>query len=361
MTDHDRPASLRSAATLIDRGDLSGAESVLEPLLLRSPEDALALNLMGVVRLRQGHSDAAEKLLRHAVEIKPQLAGPHLNLAFLYGPERASSAIAQLREALKLTPTDQAAQAALRFIAQKAALASVRSGDKQHAVSVMLEARAILPQDPELLYQFGLVAMEAGLYTDARKAEEEALRFRPGYAEAIYALGRACLGEGNGQQAEDQFRKYLAIQPKDATAQYGLGYVLVSEQKLAEARLAFERSLALQPNQTESLFQLGVIALREANPDSARAWFGKVLAQNPQHAGALTEIAIFSYRDHLYQQAADGLERAIRSSPAYQKAHYHLALALAKLGRKEESEREFSVAMELKKAPVSGLLTASPQ
>jgi len=52
----DRVTALKRAAALIDARDLAGAEAALEPLLRDTPGDALALNLMGIVRMRQGQN-----------------------------------------------------------------------------------------------------------------------------------------------------------------------------------------------------------------------------------------------------------------------------------------------------------------
>ncbi len=354
----DRVAELKRAAALIDQHDLAGAEAVLAPLLRDAPGDALALNLLGLVRMRQGQTTAAEELFREAIQHGPRLPGPRINLAALYSDRRA---IPELREALEIAPSNAAAAALLKAVAERTALAAIQSGHKDAAVQVMLDARAALPHDPEMLYKFGLVAMEAGLFADACKSEEDALRIRPDYADAMYALGRALIAGGKGQQGEVWIRKYLTLRPDDATAQYGLGYVLVAEEKLEEARAAFERSLELQPNQTESLFQLGIVSAKQGDDSAASEWFRKVLARDADHAGALTEVAVVAVREHRYEDAVGLLERAVKRAPSYQKAHYYLGVALGKLGRKDESDREFAIATELKKAPVTVRLAITPE
>src|SRR5689334_2269386 len=67
----DRVAVLKRAAALVDARDLAGAERALEPLLQDTPDDPLGLNLMGIVRMRQGHQQAAERLFREAIEHGP--------------------------------------------------------------------------------------------------------------------------------------------------------------------------------------------------------------------------------------------------------------------------------------------------
>ena len=345
-----RVRQLQQAAKLIEARDFAAAESALRPLLDSQPGDPIALDLLGVIRMQQQNPAEAEALFKQAIASGHGIAGPHINLAVLYGADRPFEALAELQAALKLAPGDAQAESAVRKVAKDAALKAMRAGQKQHAVSILLKAREVLPHDPELLYEFGMAALDAALYRDAQQSLEEALKLKPDKNEAIYALARVYLAENMATAAEEEMRKYLAAKPEDASAQYGLGYILVAEQKIDEAKIAFEKSIALQPNQTESVFQLGEIDSEQGNRDAAREQFSKVLARDPRHAGALTGIAILAYREGKYDEAKTGFEQAIASAPFYQKAHYYYALTLAKLGNKTDADREFQIARSLQKS-----------
>ncbi|MGI9071693.1 MAG: tetratricopeptide repeat protein [Bryobacteraceae bacterium] len=351
--DQARVQALQRAAMLIEHHDLTAAEAALQPLLHQRADDALALNLLGLIRVQQQKPDQAEQLFHQAIESDTRIVGPHLNLARLYAAERPFDAIPELKEALKLKSDNPQAESLLHTIAKQCALNAARSGDKEKALAILLRAREVLPQDPELLYELGLVALESNLYQDAQKLLEQALLARPEYHDAIYALARAYLGQNMAKQAEEQMRKYLAAKTDDASAQYGLGYILMAEQKLGEAQAAFEKSLALQPNQTESLFQLGEIAIKQANNNAARESFVKVLSRDPHHAGALTELGILAYRASHYSEAKTTLGRAVASAPSYQKAHYYYALTLTKLGDKTNADHEFEISKSLQKSHIT--------
>ncbi len=347
--DGNRVATLRQAAKLIADRDLAGADAVLQGLLAQSPSDAIALNLLGFVRMQQHNTADAEQLFRSATESNPRLTGPHLNLALLYGKDRPAEAITELSRALEIDPDDGQAQQALRDIAGTSASASALAGDKDKALALMLRAHQIMPHDPALLVNTALAAMDKGLYPDGEKYLVEALGLQPDFPRARYALARAYLAENKYAPAEEQMRAYLTIKPDDATAQYGLGFILVTEQKPEEARAAFQRSLALQPRQTESLFQLGEISLQQGKPDQAAREFTEVLERDPRHAGALTEMGIMAFRSGGLNEAQSKLEKAAALAPDYYKAHYYYALTLKKLGKTDEAEREFHIATDLQK------------
>ena len=349
QTVQSRAETLQQVAALIQRGDLTSAENALAGLLKTSPDDPLALNLLGLIRMRQHDPGAAADLFRKAIQTGHRVAGPHINLALIDGSDHPFEAISELQQAFAIAPGDEQATSLLRQIVKDSVLAAIKSGDKDKALALLAKARALLPHDAELLYDSGFIAFECGSYQEADRYLSEALERKPDYLDAQYALAQTYLAENLAKPAEDEMRKYLSAKPDDAAAQYGLGYILMAEQKVDEATAAFERSVSLQPEQTESVYQLGEIALQQGDVERAKGDFKTVLARDPHHGGALTDVGVLAYRAAEYAEAKADLERAIESAPQYQKAHYYYALTLSKLGRKEQAEHEFALARSLQK------------
>jgi Flp pilus assembly protein TadD len=75
--------------------------------------------------------------------------------------------------------------------------------------------------------------------------------------------------------------------------------------------------------------------------------FQKVLTRDATHGGALTGMGIIAFRTRDYAQAEQYLARAEKTAPDYQPAHYYRGLTLARIGQKDESQRELQVAAEL--------------
>ena len=346
---------LTEAASLIQKQDLSGAEDLLQGVLKPNPADPVALNLLGLVRLQQHKRGDAEQLFKKAIAEGHGIVGPYLNLAMLYGSERPAEAIELLGQVFKLAPGNGQAQAQLRVIAKSSALSTSRLGDKQKAFELLERACTLQPNDPELVYESGLAAMDNGLYKEAALAFDRVSRLRPDDVEVHYARARLYLEQNRVVEAEAEMRAYLVARPNDASALYGLGYILETEQKYDEARPAFKHSLHVQPEQTESVFQLGEIALEQEQVADAEQQFGHVVERDPHHAGALTGLGIIAFRADQYVQARSYLEAAIASAPSYQKAHYYLGLTLSRLGSKAAAAREFDLAKQLQKPHLAPL------
>jgi tetratricopeptide (TPR) repeat protein len=120
---------------------------------------------------------------------------------------------------------------------------------------------------------------------------------------------------------------------------------LLSENEAAKG--AFEKSVELKPEQTESQYQLADIALKSGQYTAAIDEAAKVLARDPHHIGALADTGIALFRLKQYDRAADVLHQATQAAATYQPAHYYLGLALARLGRKQESDQELTTAARL--------------
>jgi len=349
MTAQTRVSALQEAAQRIDQQDLAQAETILNGLLQHSPADPVAMNLLGVVRMKQGEAGQAEALFRRAIATEPRLAGPHVNLAQIYGKQRAVEAIAELAAALKLAPQNEQARSLLRTIAGAAAAETARFGKREEALAIMLRACDALPHDPQILLDTALAALEAGQPRDAQQYLLDAVKIQPDFQPAVYALARAYLADNKAQDAEEQMRRYLTSNRDDPTAWYGLGYILVAEQKTSDAREAFLKSLALRPDQTESIFQLAEMDFQDDRRDAARERYQQVLARDSQHAGAITGLGMIAYRSGEYADAERSLKQAVTVAPSYQKAHYYYALTLKKLGKQADAEREFRTSAELQK------------
>ena len=258
---------------------------------------------------------------------------------------------AQARDAFETAlgsdPNDAEARKGEVQASIKLALAARSGHDMDGALADLLRAQKLVPQDPALLLDLGILEDEMELYRDADRALQAALSLRPGDLETIYAVGRIKLDLQQLDQAEKYMREYLQARPADASAHYGLGRILQMGQRSAEAEREFETSIQLRPQQTESYYQLGVIELDNGRFAQALSYFAKVLSGNPAHGGALTGAGQAEYRQKQYQLAASYLKQAVADAPDYQPAHYYYGLTLARLGQTEESRRELAVAGKL--------------
>ena len=97
---------------MIQAGELAGARSHLMEILNATPDDPVALNLLGVVNSQEGQFQAAERCFRQAIAAAPDFVGAYLNLGHLYqenqrrDPKALMESLAAYEAALKVDPSN---------------------------------------------------------------------------------------------------------------------------------------------------------------------------------------------------------------------------------------------------------------
>ncbi len=210
--------------------------------------------------------------LKHALEMKPDLAGAKQMLGFaLLAQGYASEAIPYLEQA---QATDMLG------------IAQLKVGHFAEAVADLNAALTKHPNDPDLLYYLGrasgLLAKEAmdtleSAYPESARAKQalgenyaalkqmpqaeteyrEALRSRPDTPGIHLALGQLFVATADWPKAEEEFRAEQKLQPGDAETAYALGNALLQQGNVKAARTELERADKLRPHMPETLYALG--------------------------------------------------------------------------------------------------------
>jgi len=339
---------LQDAAQAITAGNLARAETDLQSVLRNSPEDYLALDLLGVVRVLQHREIDAEKLFHHALKEKPAFAPAHAHLGLLYYQQgHVEQALPQLREAVRLDPTRRDASDALVRILQDQARSAAQTGDLQESLALLTDAARYSPDNPDLYFALGTIQLRMSSWNGAATTFQRTLQLRPNDPLALYNLGRAFLGEWKFEEARRQFANYVALRPDDASGHCALGMTLAALELLPDARKEFQQSIALAPAQTEAYFRLGLIDLDSKDLDEAGKNLNVVLARDPKHPGALSALGRVAFQQKRYPEAVDLLQQAIAADDSSHEAHYYLGLTFARLGRTNESEEQLQIATRL--------------
>lgn len=405
-----RAGQVERAAALISSNRIREAEQQLESLLKRSPDDALALNLLGTVRAQQGRLDEAEALFAHALRADRQFAGAHMNLAYLYllkgAPEKT---VSELRDVHRLVPDDadtsyklahllftlarfdeciafvaetrQTSQPTpallavlgsaylkkgdtakaeesyrLALAAQNAntdallgmALVSQSKGDAQSASVYLSRTRELIADSPEMLYRFAVAALSSKLFEDARAALERAVRLKPDEPAYLVALGAVWLKKPDLFESEVVFRRALKLQQNNPQAQMYLGYILLKQKKYPEAREWLEKSIGKGDAAPETFYYLGVIAQEQNEDERAVGFFENAIRLQSSFANAHIALGSLYLKLKNYERARQELEAGVKLNPDDTKAHYNLARLYALQKDQRRAQAEMAIVEKLK-------------
>lgn len=199
------------------------------------------------------------------------------------------------------------------------------------------------PHDPDVLY------LSVHTYSDlSTRASSQLANSAPTSYQSQELSAEALEVQGKWDEAANIYRQILKQNPNLAGIHYRLGRVLVSKPEFGpvaaeEAKHEFEKELQIDSANAGAEYVLGEIAKQQQQWDDAIQHFSHAARLDASFGdafvgwgGSLVEVKKFS-------DAVAPLETAVKLEAKNPAAHYLLAIAYARSGRKEDGEKEFAI------------------
>jgi tetratricopeptide (TPR) repeat protein len=252
-----------------------------------------------------------------------------------------------------------AARIADKDLKKRAALAGVRCAlalNQQGAAGDFLSLLSReFPGDPEVLY----VTVHA--YSDlSERAALQLARMAPSSIPAIELDAESLEVQGRWDEATEKYRKILQQNPGMIGMHYRIGRALLSKTSSdpvvsEEARKEFEQELQLDPNNPGAEYVLAGLARRDARLEEAIQHYSRASQLDPTLGDAFLGLGAALVDARRFAEAVPQLERAVKLEPQNPTAHFQLATAYSRSGRKDDADREFAVHRDLaEKARAAG-------
>ena len=342
----ERPESLplRSqwATALLNVGDAQRAREVLEAGSAGSSRNQRALYLLSEAQRRTKDFAAAEVTARRLIALDARALGGARQLAQIFSDQEDHAKIVALLEPIvtaRLNAADAADLASDTFRAAYFDLASayeeLRQFDK--AIAMLRQARTLTPTDPLVEIRLARSQEDAGKGDDAVRTLQSAAAKFPKEPAVRMSLASTLERERKYSEAEAVFRQMIADDPDDPNALNSFGYMLAERgQKLDEAVSLVQRALAIEPGNGAYLDSLGWAYYKQNRLDLAEAPLRDAAAKLPSvsviqdHLGdLLNKRGLFEEAIAAWQKALDGDGDSISRSEIDEK----IKSARQKLGR----------------------------
>jgi Flp pilus assembly protein TadD len=308
---------LREAAEHLRAGHLDAAEPLLRRALRTAPDNADAHNLLGVVLDQHGKPDEAEAEYREALRLSPKAVSPRANLgALLTRSGRHEEAIVALEEVVRVAP-----------------------GHPQATVN-LAAAHFMLG---EALRTNGLIAASKDCY-------EHAVQYDPSRSVYHIRLGGVFLVLKHFERALETFQRAAERFPDVVELDYFTALAARVAGQSALASTALRRAMTRQPENADVLALLGEILLDSGDMDEAEKLLRRAVQLNDRHFNAHSGLGNLLVTTRRYADAVPVLERAALLNPREPAVHYKLFLALLRLGRDTDAERELALYKQLMEA-----------
>ena len=264
------------------------------------------------------------------------------------GPQRAIK-LAQTGHCEEAVPAlKRAAQTAVdKSIKRTAAFAGVRCAMLINQTSAAIDFLQMLnrefPGDPEVLF------LSVHTYSDlSTKAAQQLAMTAPNSLEGHKLNAEALEAQGKWDAAEKEYRAILAQNPQAVGIHFLLGRLLLSKPEpgpadAENAKREFEQELKVDPSNAGAEYVLGEMARQAGQWPEAIQHFSKATELDAGFGDAFLGLGNALLSAKRFADAIPPLQTAVKLESRNPGAHYSLATALTRAGRKEEAEREFAI------------------
>jgi tetratricopeptide (TPR) repeat protein len=301
------PAQSFLAEAYRSLGRMDDAAVVLRDQITRTPKNADAYFMLGLVLRQQNKNNEAREAFQKTLELSPD----------------------------NLLSIDQ--------------LVSLDIADKNFS-GAMQRVQAQIPKTPK---SPGLYLVEAKVYigqSDWDRAEaalQKALELEPNYGSAYELLISIYVAANKLPQAISQLETYLSKKPDDVRGLMTLAVIYDKEKEVNKARDTYEKLLAKNPEFVAALNNLAYLYVDKLNqPDRAYELALKARQMQPEDASVADTFGWVLYKRGDYQQAQALFEESSRKQAQNPEIQFHLGMASYMMGQKEKARAAFQEALK---------------
>jgi tetratricopeptide (TPR) repeat protein len=248
-------------------------------------------------------------------------------------------AVPALKRASQLD-TDKTIKRTAAFAGVRCAMLLNQTGT---AVDFLQMLNREFPNDPEVL------SLSVHTYSDlSTRAAQQLAMTAPNSVEAHKLNAEALEAQGKWDEAEKEYKSVLQKNPNLPGIHFLLGRLLLSKPDPAptageEAKKEFQQELEIDPTNAGAEYVLGEMAREDSQWPDALKHFSRATELDAGFGDAFLGLGTTLLSAKRFDEAIPPLETAVKLEPRNPAAHYSLATALTRAGRKEDAEKEFAI------------------
>ena len=330
------------ASRLHEQGQLERAQELYEAVLSEVPDHFDALSALGVLHAMRKNLQAAERLLRQALQIDAASEEANFNLAaVLCDLGRAEESLPLFGRILATNPASAGAL-------NNRGVALLKLNRPAEALADLQKAAAITPDDPGLLNNLGNCLNKLGDHEAALKVLDRVLKADEAHVGALVNKSDALNKLKKHAEAFSCADKAVLLAPNAIEALNNRGNALRGLGRLDEALASYERALELKPDYADGLENRGHALQDLKRHEEALASFERAVAFEPGRSSAHNGCGNALQELMRHEEALASYERALALNPAYAEALFGRGNALRDLNRRQDALASYEQALALK-------------
>lgn len=246
---------------------------------------------------------------------------------------------------------------------REAGFAGVRCAMSENRADAAVEFLRLLnrefPHDPDVLY------VSVHTYSDlSTMAAQELAATAPKSSQARKLNAEALELQGKWDQAASEYRKVLEENPRLPGIHFRMARLLLSKPDPSptvaeEAKKELQQEIEIDPSNEDAEYVLGELARQESQWAEAIEHFSRAAKLDAGFGDAFLGLGVSLISAKRFTDAIPPLQTAVKLEPKNPAAHYNLAMAYNRAGRKEDADKEFAVHRQMTEK--AGAKADSPQ
>lgn len=337
-------AHIKGAKLYITQNNYEKARELLERSIKAYPNDSEAYYLFGKI---DGQENKWNDMLKHfdqSLAVNNKFEGKISNLKQQYFSDFLNQGITKYNDVLSLlkdkdVDMDEINKMIMEVIATQELALTI---DPAHEKPPEILSRAFLLLDEQ---------------DKAKDLFEKLLADNPNHVSALSVLGNMYYEDGMNKDDKEALMKsieyherLIKIEPDNARALRNLAYGYYQTGDSLKALNIFESAVTKNPDDGDLHLNYGKILYETGDKEKAELEFKKSLELMPDNVPALKNLARFYVVDVKdFQKAMEPLNKLVELSPDSPDTWELIGICQANLGNKEEAEKAFNKAKELRK------------
>lgn len=332
-------ASLELAKVLSRSGKGDQAIHLVEQYLAKHPNDAGALEAIGIAYASLKKYEDAENYLQQASNAAPKRSEPRLELAsvLLAGGKKDRSR-AVLNEVLLNDANNLRALYLLATLEKE-------NGDTAKAVAAYEKILQIKPGETQAKYKLGLIQIEKGEIAKADAVADELVKNYPKKGDGYRLKGLVAYFKRNYDEAITSLQQSVKLTPT-LEGYHFLGLSYYSKGELENALSQFRIILDRVPTARKARLMIAQTLLAQKRTEDGIAEIKKVLAADDSDAAAHNLLGSAYMSQGLFDEGMRELNRATKLAPKMVGAYMKKGAFYFSKGRNAEGETELATAVQ---------------
>lgn len=207
-------------------------------------------------------------------------------------------------------------------------LAYLQQGKNEPAMDLLLRARAVVPNDPQVADHLAIVLARLGRLEEALGVYQDIMARTGPSAVRLTNMGATFRMLGKTAEAQQCYQQALALDPQNAVIHFNLANTMRDHGQYAEAITGYQKALAINPRYGEAYQNLGILLRRLGRLGEAEVLLAKALSLEPSNPDILFNLAGVQCAQGRIDDAETLYRRVLAIKPDYEDAFSNLLFAL---------------------------------